>query len=45
MVNNTKKQKDDIYMGLGFSVLLKNAEFKKVQGRWPIKVDVKKNCL
>lgn len=41
-MNNTKKQKDYIYMGLGFPVLLKEAEFKKVQGRWLLKVDVKK---
>jgi DNA-binding transcriptional regulator YiaG len=42
MMTNIKKQKNYLYKGLGFPALLKEAEFKKIGGRWLLKVDVKK---
>jgi DNA-binding transcriptional regulator YiaG len=41
-MNNTKTQKNYLYNGLGFPILLKQANFKKVGGKWLLKVDVKK---
>jgi DNA-binding transcriptional regulator YiaG len=41
-MNNSKKQKNYIYNGLGFPVLLREAEFKKIGGKWLLKVDVQK---
>jgi DNA-binding transcriptional regulator YiaG len=41
-MSNIKKQKNYIYLGLGFPVQLREAEFKKINGRWLLKADVKK---
>jgi transcriptional regulator with XRE-family HTH domain len=41
-MSNVKKQKNYIYNGLGFPVLLEEAEFRKIGGKWLLKIDVKK---
>ncbi len=41
-MSNVKKQKKYIYNGLGFPVLLEEAEFIKVGGKWLLKIDVEK---
>jgi transcriptional regulator with XRE-family HTH domain len=41
-MTNVKKQKHYIYNGLGFPILLKEAEFRKVGGKWLLKIDVEK---
>ena len=41
-MSNSKKQKNYIYNGLGFPILLREAEFRKIRGEWLLKVDVEK---
>lgn len=41
-MSNVKKQKNYIYNGLGFPVLLEEAEFRKIGGKWLLKIDVEK---
>ncbi len=41
-MSNSKKKKNYVYNGLGFPILLKEAEFRKIRGEWLLKVDVKK---
>ena len=41
-MTNSKKQKNYLYNGLGFPILLKEAEFKKIGRKWLLKLDVKK---
>jgi len=39
-MSNTKKQKNYLYHGLGFPILLEEAEFRNVGGKWLLKVNV-----
>ena len=41
-MSNVKKKKNYIYNGLGFPLLLKEAEFRKVGGKWLLKIDIEK---
>jgi len=41
-MSNKKTQKNYLYNGLGFPIILKQAEFKMIAGKWLLKVDVKK---
>lgn len=42
MSSDTKIQKNYLYKGLGFPILLERADFKKIGGKWLLKIDVKK---
>jgi len=39
-MSNKKTQKNYLYNGLGFPIILKQAEFKMIAGKWLLKVDV-----
>jgi DNA-binding transcriptional regulator YiaG len=39
-MSNSKRVKNYLYEGLGFPVLIKEAEFIKIRGKWLLKVDV-----
>ena len=41
-MSSSKKLKNYIYNGLGFPVLLQEAEFRKISGKWLLKIDVEK---
>lgn len=41
-MSNTKTQRNYLYNGLGFPILLSQAIFKKIGGKWLLKIDVKK---
>lgn len=40
MSKQTKKQKNYIYNGLGFPIVLEEAEFKKIKNQWVLKINV-----
>jgi DNA-binding transcriptional regulator YiaG len=39
---NIKTKKNYLYNGLGFPIILKQADFKKIGGKWLLKLDVHK---
>ena len=39
---NTKIQNNYLYNGLGFPIILERADFKKIGGKWLLKIDIKK---
>ena len=41
-MSTTKTEKNYIYNGLGFPIILEKATFKKIQNKWLLKVDVLK---
>jgi DNA-binding transcriptional regulator YiaG len=41
-MTNTKTQKNYLYNGLGFPIILQQANFKKISGKWLLKIDVQK---
>ena len=40
-MSNTKKKKNYTYNGFGFPIILEEASFRKVRGKWLLKFDVK----